>query len=59
VELLLIRHEETAGQDAQPQVTPRHNVRRAPRDVAKPAPQHEVILTGMVDEAAAAGMVDE
>jgi len=25
-------------------------VRPAPWDVAKPAPQHEVILTGMVDE---------
>jgi hypothetical protein len=122
VELLLIRHEETAGQDAQPQVSgpvqdlipaapalldpatpcarpeaapgnftdcyarelpgliwfvmslganaevaavrkvrpaPWHDVRRAPWDVAKPAPQHEVILTGMVNEAAPAGMVDE
>jgi hypothetical protein len=25
-------------------------VRPAPWDVAKPAPQHEVVLTGMVDE---------
>jgi hypothetical protein len=56
---LAMEHEGTPAMEHEATLAAVRKVRPAPWEVAKPTPQHEVILTGMVDEAAPAGMVDE
>jgi uncharacterized protein involved in copper resistance len=47
---LAMEHEGTPGMEHDATLAAVRKVRPAPWEVAKPAPQHEVVLTGMVDE---------